>query len=130
MSPPRILTSAASHSTLLRSITASPRPLEPLGMRISEHRALLKRGGRLTQHQRQLRCAHPLALYKAFSSPFRGFDSLRVHSVSNDATPNPTALAPVLAGNSGSAPAFLDQVASGSGETASQDPLERKHRRE
>jgi hypothetical protein len=38
---PRSLTSAAGHSTLPRSIIISLRLLVPLGMRISERRALL-----------------------------------------------------------------------------------------
>jgi hypothetical protein len=50
-SPPGTLTIAASDPTLLCSITASPRPLVPLGMRISERRAFLKRGGRSAQHR-------------------------------------------------------------------------------
>jgi hypothetical protein len=50
-SAPRSLTSADSRSTLLCGIIASPSPLVPLGMRISERRAFLKRGGRSAQHQ-------------------------------------------------------------------------------
>ena len=50
-SPLCSLTSADSRSTLLCSIIASPSPLVPLGMRISERCAFLKRSGRSAQHQ-------------------------------------------------------------------------------
>jgi hypothetical protein len=56
---PRSLTGAASRSTLLRSIIASPSLLAPLGMRISERRALLKRVGRAAQHRCEPRGAGP-----------------------------------------------------------------------
>ena len=65
---PRSLTSAASRSTLLRSIIASPSLLVPLGMRISERRAFLKRVGRSAQHRCQLRGAHPCMPYHALSN--------------------------------------------------------------
>ena len=45
------LTSADSRSTLLRRIIASPSPLVPLGMRISQRCAFLKRRGRSAQHR-------------------------------------------------------------------------------
>ena len=50
-SSPCSLTSADSRSTLVRSIIGSPSPLVPLGMRISQRCAFLKRGGRSAQHQ-------------------------------------------------------------------------------
>jgi hypothetical protein len=50
-SPPGSLTSSASHTTLLYSIIASSSLLVPLGMRVSERRAFLKRVGRSAQYR-------------------------------------------------------------------------------
>jgi hypothetical protein len=73
---PRSLTSPAGHSTLLRSIIISLRLLVPLGMRIRERRALLKRDGRPAQHRWQLRGAHACFPYHTLSSSSWRFDSL------------------------------------------------------
>jgi hypothetical protein len=76
---PRSLASTASRSTLLRSIITSPSLLVPLGMRISERRALLKRDSRLAHHQCQLRGAHACFPYHPLSSSSWRFDRHRVH---------------------------------------------------
>ena len=83
---PRSLTSPASHSTFLRSIITSLRLLVPLGMRISERGAPLKRDGRSAQHRCQLRCAHARLPYHTLGSSSWGFDSLRVHRANNHGT--------------------------------------------
>jgi hypothetical protein len=87
---PRSLTSPASHSTLLRSIITSLRLLVPLGMRISERRALLKRVSHAAEHRSRLRGAQPCIPYLARSPGFSRFDRLRVHSASNNRTRIPT----------------------------------------
>jgi hypothetical protein len=80
---PRSLTSPASHSELVRSVITSLRLLVPLGMRISERRALLKRDGRSAQHRCQLRGAHACFPYHTLSSSSWRFDTLRVHRANN-----------------------------------------------
>jgi hypothetical protein len=57
----RSVTSAAARLMLKRSIIASPSLLIPLGMRISERRALLKRVSHAAQHRCQLRGAQSSA---------------------------------------------------------------------
>jgi excisionase family DNA binding protein len=84
---PRSLTSPASHSTLLRSIITSLRPLVPLCIRISERRALLKRDGRSAQHRRRLCGAHACLPHHPPSSSAWRIDGHRVHRANNHATP-------------------------------------------
>lgn len=83
---PRSLTSAASHSALLRSIITSPSLLVPLGMCIGERRTLLKRVGRSAQRRYKLHGTRSCSRHHAPSNVSGGFDSLRVHSTSNDRT--------------------------------------------
>ncbi len=83
------LTSAAGRSALVRSILASPSLVVPLGVRVSERRAVLKCVGRSAKHRCQLRGASPCVSYRALSCGSLSFDSLGVHRGSNDRTSIP-----------------------------------------